>query len=228
MALGSTIYAFDIELADADRGVYETLALRVAQHPSETPDYLVTRVLAYCLEHAEGIGFSKGLSDPGEPAIFVRDLTGALMAWIDIGLPEPSPASRQQGGAARRRIHAQGSGTVGGEAGRREDPSRRKARGVSARSCLARANRQPSRATHAVFTGAVGRRDLSDDGWRDLADSARAAARCDSLTTRLLVARRILSSIGVEVQRLTSRDRGDVRLHAPRLCLRGGRYTIGP
>jgi uncharacterized protein YaeQ len=105
MALGSTIYAFDIELADADRGSYQTLALRVAQHPSETPDYLVTRVLAYCLEHAEGIGFSKGLSDPGEPAIFVRDLTGALMTWIDIGLPEPDRLHRASKAAPRVAVY---------------------------------------------------------------------------------------------------------------------------
>jgi uncharacterized protein YaeQ len=105
MALGSTIYAFDIDLADADRGVYEALALRVAQHPSETPDYLITRVLAFCLEHAEGIGFSKGLSDPGEPAIFVRDLTGALMAWIDIGLPEADRLHRASKAAPRVAVY---------------------------------------------------------------------------------------------------------------------------
>ena len=105
MALGSTIYAFDIELADVDRNAYETLALRVAQHPSETPDYLVARVLAYCLEHADGIGFSKGLSDPGEPAIFVRDLTGALMAWIDIGLPEPERLHRASKAAPRVAVY---------------------------------------------------------------------------------------------------------------------------
>ena len=105
MALGSTIYAFDIDLADADRGVYESLALRVAQHPSETADYLVTRVLAYCFEYAEGIGFSKGLSDPGEPAIFVRDLTGALMAWVDIGLPEPERLHRASKAAPRVAVY---------------------------------------------------------------------------------------------------------------------------
>ena len=95
MALAATIYTFDIELADADRAVYQTLNLRVAQHPSETHDYLLTRVLAYCLEFVEGITFSKGgLSDPDEPAILVRDLTGALQAWIDIGLPEPERLHR--------------------------------------------------------------------------------------------------------------------------------------
>jgi len=94
MALGSTIYTFDINLADVDRGVYETLNLRVAQHPSETQDYLLTRVMAYCLQYTEGVAFSKGLSDPDEPAIAVRDLTGVLKAWIDIGLPEPARLHR--------------------------------------------------------------------------------------------------------------------------------------
>ena len=88
MALGSTVYNFDIDLADADRGVYETLALRVARHPSESEDFLVARVLAYCVEYSDGIEFSRGgLSDPDEPPIAIRDLTGALRAWIDVGTP---------------------------------------------------------------------------------------------------------------------------------------------
>jgi uncharacterized protein YaeQ len=105
MALGATIYNFDIELADSDRGVYETLNLRVAQHPSETTDYLLTRVIAYCLEYAEGIAFSKGLSDPSDPAIAVRDLTGALQAWIDIGLPEPDRLHRASKAAPRVAVY---------------------------------------------------------------------------------------------------------------------------
>ena len=88
MALGATMYVFEVRLADADRGVYETLTIRAARHPSETAEYLVTRLLAYCLEYTEGIAFSKGLSDPDEPAISVRDLTGVLRAWIDIGAPD--------------------------------------------------------------------------------------------------------------------------------------------
>lgn len=88
MALTATVYNFDIQLSDVDRSVYETLALRVARHPSETEEYLVTRVLAYCLEYDEGITFSKGLAEPDEPAVVVRDLTGALRAWIEIGAPD--------------------------------------------------------------------------------------------------------------------------------------------
>ncbi|HEX6975037.1 MAG TPA: YaeQ family protein [Vicinamibacterales bacterium] len=88
MAQTATIYNFDIDLADGDRGVYETLALRVARHPSESPEYLVARVLAYCLEYTEGIAFSKGLCEPDEAAINVRDLSGRIQSWIEIGTPD--------------------------------------------------------------------------------------------------------------------------------------------
>ena len=101
VALTATIYNFDIDLADSDRGVYETLALRVAQHPSESPDYLVTRVLAYCLEYADGIAFSKGLSDPDDPTIAVRDLTGAIRLWMDIGTPDAARLHKASKAAAR-------------------------------------------------------------------------------------------------------------------------------
>lgn len=88
MALGATIYNFNIELADTDRHVYESLSLRVARHPSESDEHLVARLLAYLLEFTEGIEFSRGVSDPGEPAIAVRDLSGAIAVWIDIGAPD--------------------------------------------------------------------------------------------------------------------------------------------
>ncbi len=90
MALTSTVYTFDIQLADVDRGVYETLALRIPMHPSESESYFVARLLAYCLEYAEGIQFSKGVSDPDDPTIAVRDLTGAMKVWIEIGAPDAS------------------------------------------------------------------------------------------------------------------------------------------
>jgi uncharacterized protein YaeQ len=89
VATGATMYNFDIDLADADRSVYENLVLRVARHPSESEEYLVTRVLAYAMEHAEGIAFSTGgLSDPDEPAVTVRDLSGAVRVWIEVGSPD--------------------------------------------------------------------------------------------------------------------------------------------
>lgn len=105
MALTATMHSFDIELADADRGVYETLALRVARHPSESEEYLLVRVLAYCLEYAEGIGFSNGIAEPEEPTIAVRDLTGAVRVWIDIGAPDAARVHKAGKAAARVAVY---------------------------------------------------------------------------------------------------------------------------
>lgn len=88
MAIGSTIYTFAVQLADMDRGVYDDFTLRVAQHPSETDAFMVTRLLAYCLEYTEGIAFGEGISSTDEPAVIVRDLTGAITAWIEVGAPD--------------------------------------------------------------------------------------------------------------------------------------------
>lgn len=105
MALGSTVHTFDVELADVDRHVYETLALRVARHPSETEEHLLTRVLAYCLEYREGIAFSQGIAEPDEPALAVRDLTGALQAWIDVGVPDAARLHRASKAAPRVAVY---------------------------------------------------------------------------------------------------------------------------
>src|SRR5580692_306737 len=88
MALTATMHHVEVELSDVDRGVYESLDLRIARHPSESGRYLVTRLLAYCLSYEEGIAFSKGgLSSADEPPIAIRDATDTLLAWIDVGSP---------------------------------------------------------------------------------------------------------------------------------------------
>jgi uncharacterized protein YaeQ len=101
MALTATIHNFDIELADSDRGVYESLGLRVARHPSESEEYLVARLLAYLLEYAEGIEFSRGVSDPEEPTVAIRDLTGVIKTWIDIGTPDAARLHKASKSGAR-------------------------------------------------------------------------------------------------------------------------------
>jgi uncharacterized protein YaeQ len=105
VALTATIYNFDIDLADSDRQVYESLALRVARHPSESEEYLVARVLAYAMEYTEGIEFSSGLSTPDEPAISIRDLTGVRRAWIEIGTPDAERLHRAAKAAARVAVY---------------------------------------------------------------------------------------------------------------------------
>jgi uncharacterized protein YaeQ len=88
MAAGATMLTFDVDLADVDRSVYETLTLRVARHPSETDAFMMTRVLAYLLEYEEGVEFSEGVAATDEPAVLIRDLTGAVTAWIEVGAPD--------------------------------------------------------------------------------------------------------------------------------------------
>ncbi len=88
MALPSQVHHFEIALSDVDRGVYEHLDVRMARHPSESPRFLATRLFAYALSYEEGIAFSKGgVSSTDEPPVSVRDATGSLLAWVDVGSP---------------------------------------------------------------------------------------------------------------------------------------------
>jgi len=103
---GAVVHNFTIALSHVDRGVYETLEMRVARHPSETEEYLCARVLAFALEQREGLAFSvKGLADPDQPALDVRDLTGKLEAWIDIGTPDAARLHRASKAAPRVAVY---------------------------------------------------------------------------------------------------------------------------
>src|ERR1700723_3269892 len=107
MALGATIHRFRVTLSDVDRGVYESLDLRGARHPSESARYLVTRTLAYCLSYEEGIAFSKGgLSSAEEPPIAIFDPTGVLLAWIDVGSPSAERLHKASKAARRVALYA--------------------------------------------------------------------------------------------------------------------------
>lgn len=105
MAQTATIYNFDIQLADMDRNVYETLAFKVACQPSETDEYLLSRVIAYCMEYREGIGFSRGIAEADVPALAVNDLTGALQVWIDVGAPDAARLHKASKAAPRVAIY---------------------------------------------------------------------------------------------------------------------------
>jgi uncharacterized protein YaeQ len=105
LALGATIYHFDIQLSHVDRGVYEALAVKVARHPSEAADYLLARLLAYCLEFTEGLSFSRGLAEPDQPALAVRNLTGELRAWIDVGTPDAARLHKAAKAAPRVAVY---------------------------------------------------------------------------------------------------------------------------
>jgi uncharacterized protein YaeQ len=105
MALSATIYNFDVNLADVDRGVYEQLVFKVAMHPSEAMEYMLLRVLAYCLEYTEGIQFGKGIGQDDEPPVFAKDLTGQLTVWVEIGLPDAERMHRAAKAAPRAALY---------------------------------------------------------------------------------------------------------------------------
>ena len=77
-----------------DRGVFETLDLRIARQPSETIEYMLIRVLAYCLEYQAGIMLTEGVASGDEPAVLVKDLTGRISDWIEVGMPDASRLHR--------------------------------------------------------------------------------------------------------------------------------------
>jgi uncharacterized protein YaeQ len=118
MALGATVYHLQIDLSDVDRNVYQALDLRVARHPSESMRYLLTRVLAYCLCHEEGIAFSRGLSTNEEPAVWVKDLQGNLRLWIEVGTPAPERLHKASKASPRVAVFTQHDPALLGKAAR--------------------------------------------------------------------------------------------------------------
>lgn len=89
MALKPTIYKFKIALTDLNRNYYDTLNLTIAQHPSETLERMMARMLAFCLNAQESLAFTKGLSTAEEPDLWVHTPDGRIALWIDVGEPAP-------------------------------------------------------------------------------------------------------------------------------------------
>jgi len=107
MALPAVIRRFEISLVDSDREIYDQLDWRVAQHPSESERYLIARVIARVLEHAEGLEFSRGgVSDDSEPALIQKNLRGEITAWIEVGAPSPDRLHKASKASPRVVVYA--------------------------------------------------------------------------------------------------------------------------
>ena len=115
MAQKSTIYKFRIALSDLERNYYDALNLTIAQHPSESLDRMVAKLLAFSINAQAGLVFTKGLSAVEEPDIWIRTLDEQTSLWIDVGEPSPDRIKK----ASRRRRH-----TSGGERCRKQRPRR--------------------------------------------------------------------------------------------------------
>ena len=87
MALKPTIFKMNINVSNLDQDVYETIPLTIAQHPSETTERLVTRILAFVLNNQEFLSFTKGLSEADDPDIWAKNYSDEFLLWIDVGEP---------------------------------------------------------------------------------------------------------------------------------------------
>jgi len=103
LAPKATVYKADLQISDMDRNYYASHILTLAQHPSETVERLMVRLLAFALNAHEFLAFGKGLSDDDEPDLWQKDLTGAIDVWIEIGQPDEQRI-RQACGRARQVI----------------------------------------------------------------------------------------------------------------------------
>jgi uncharacterized protein YaeQ len=99
MALKATIFKAGLQIADMDRHYYQDHALTIAQHPSETDERMMVRLLAFALHAHEALSFGQGLSVDDEPDLWQKDLTGAIERWIDVGLPDEKLVRRACGRA---------------------------------------------------------------------------------------------------------------------------------
>lgn len=88
MALKSTIFKADLQIADMDRQYYDSHMLTIARHPSETDERMMVRILAFILHADQALAFGKGLSADDEPDLWQKDLTGAIDLWIEVGQPD--------------------------------------------------------------------------------------------------------------------------------------------
>jgi uncharacterized protein YaeQ len=106
VARASQLRRFRIELSDVQRQVYQSLDLRVAQHPSESERFLCARVLAFALEFDESLRMGKGLSTTEEPTMMLQSPDGRLLCWIDVGVPGAERLHRASKASERVAVYA--------------------------------------------------------------------------------------------------------------------------
>ncbi len=112
MALKATIHKLELSVADMDRGYYGTHAITIARHPSETSLRMMIRVAAFAAFAEETLEFGRGISAEDEPALWTRDLTGNILHWIELGLPDDRLLRRAAGRSARLTLVAYGGRAV--------------------------------------------------------------------------------------------------------------------
>ncbi len=108
MASNATIFKATLQISDMDRQYYQDHALTLARHPSETDERMMVRLLAFALHAHEALSFGRGVSAEEEPAIWLKDLTGAIDLWIEVGQPDDKTIRRACGRAKQLCIYTYG------------------------------------------------------------------------------------------------------------------------
>lgn len=88
MATKATVLKAELQISDMNRHYYGTHSLTVAQHPSETEERLMIRIVAFALHASKRLAFTRGISTEDEPDIWDKDLTDHVTVWIDLGQPD--------------------------------------------------------------------------------------------------------------------------------------------
>jgi len=112
LAIKSTIFKAELALADMTRSLYRDFSLTIARHPSETDERMMVRLLAFALHAGDGLSFGRGLSAEDEPDLWERDLTGSVVRWIDVGLPDERDVRKALGRASEVDVYAYGGRAV--------------------------------------------------------------------------------------------------------------------
>ena len=113
MALKATIFKAELQVSDLDRGHFETHALTIARHPSETDERMMVRLLAFALNADAALEFGRGLSAEDEPDLMKKDLTGQIELWIEVGLPDERDVRKAAGRADEVKVYAYGARSAG-------------------------------------------------------------------------------------------------------------------
>ena len=109
MALNATIFKAAVQISDMDRGYYHEHVLTIARHPSETDERMMVRLVAFCVHASPALSFGKGLSTEDEPDVWEKDLTGAIVSWIDVGQPDDKRIRKACGRAADVFVYSYGA-----------------------------------------------------------------------------------------------------------------------
>ena len=113
MALKATVHKVDLAVSDMDRAYYGSHTLTLARHPSETSERMMVRLLAFAMFADEALTYGRGLSADDEPALWLKDLTGNIECWIDVGLPDERELRKACGRARRVVLLTYGGRGVG-------------------------------------------------------------------------------------------------------------------